>query len=221
MYAVIQSGGKQYRVQEGDVLRVESLNVEMGEDVEISEVLMIADGDSVHYGSPLVEGASVSANALSVGREKKIEVIKFRRRKDSRLKQGHRQNYTELKLTPSISLPNQFSILYLVKTIQLNNTMAHKKAAGSSRNGRDSNAQRLGVKKFGGEAIKAGGIIVRQRGTVFILVTMFAVARTIPYLPSLMVLLNLPRKGDKIAPLYRFQRYLNSNTTIPGKHLSC
>ncbi len=99
MYAVIKTGGKQYRVREGQVLRVESLNVEAGEAVEFDEVLMIGEGADIKIGAPYVEGAKVSATVESNGRGKKVTIIKFRRRKNrSKTKQGHRQNYTEVKI---------------------------------------------------------------------------------------------------------------------------
>ena len=99
MYAVIKSGGKQYKVAEGDKLRVERLTGEEGEAVELDQVLMIADGDNVKVGTPYVEGGKVSAEVVSHGRGKKIEIVKFRRRKHHRKQMGHRQHYTELKIT--------------------------------------------------------------------------------------------------------------------------
>ncbi len=113
MYAVIKTGGKQYRVAAGDKLKVEKLAGEVGSDITLDQVLMLADGDNVTIGAPLIDGASVQAKVLAHGRGDK----------------------------------------------------AHKKAGGSSRNGRDSQAQRLGVKAFGEQVVSAGSIIVRQRGT--------------------------------------------------------
>lgn len=98
MYAVIKTGGKQYRVEAGDKLRVESLNADEGETVNLDSVLMVCDGDNVSVGSPELEGASVSATVVSHGRGKKIDIVKFRRRKHYRRQMGHRQNYTELKI---------------------------------------------------------------------------------------------------------------------------
>ncbi|MDX1347136.1 MAG: 50S ribosomal protein L21 [Thiomicrorhabdus chilensis] len=99
MYAVIKTGGKQYRVREGQVLRIESLNAEAGDAVEFDEVLMVGEGADVKIGTPVVEGAKVSATVESNGRGKKVTIIKFRRRKNrSKTKQGHRQNYTEVKI---------------------------------------------------------------------------------------------------------------------------
>jgi large subunit ribosomal protein L21 len=99
MYAVIKTGGKQYRVAPGDRLKVESLVAEQGATVSLGSVLMLSDGDNITVGAPEIDGASVSAEVLSHGRGKKIEVIKFRRRKHYRRQMGHRQNYTELRIT--------------------------------------------------------------------------------------------------------------------------
>ena len=99
MYAVIKTGGKQYRVTEGDVLRVEKLEVEAGSTVKFDEVLLVADGDDFKVGSPMLKGGSVSGEVVSQGRERKIEVIKFKRRKDYQRHYGHRQQYTEVRIT--------------------------------------------------------------------------------------------------------------------------
>ena len=99
MYAVIQTGGKQYRVSEGDVLRVEKLGVEAGATVELDKVLMIADGDDVRVGAPYIDGGKVTATVKSQGRGKKVKILKFKRRKHHLKRQGHRQSYTELEIT--------------------------------------------------------------------------------------------------------------------------
>lgn len=99
MYAVIVSGGKQYRVQEGDVLKLESLSQDVGATFDFDQVLMAGSGDSVKFGGPLLSGCKVSATVVSHGRHKKIHIIKFRRRKHHEKWQGHRQNYTEVKIT--------------------------------------------------------------------------------------------------------------------------
>ncbi len=99
MYAVIETGGKQYRVSPGDVLRVEKLPVEEGATINLERVLMVADGDKVKIGTPTVKGGSVTATVRGHGRGKKLKIFKFRRRKDSRLTAGHRQSYTELEIT--------------------------------------------------------------------------------------------------------------------------
>ncbi|MEM7347706.1 MAG: 50S ribosomal protein L21 [Chloroflexota bacterium] len=94
MYAVIESGGKQYRVSEGSVIDVETLAVEAGGEVAIERVLMVADGDNVQIGTPLLEGAKVTATVQEHGRGKKI--IVYKHKKNYHKKQGHRQNYTRL-----------------------------------------------------------------------------------------------------------------------------
>jgi large subunit ribosomal protein L21 len=99
MYAVIKSGGKQHRVTEGEVLRLEKIEAATGETIQFDEVLLVADGEAINIGTPLVAGASVSAEVLSHGRGDKIRIIKFRRRKHSMKRQGHRQWYTEVKIT--------------------------------------------------------------------------------------------------------------------------
>lgn len=99
MYAVIKTGGKQYRVKEGDVLKIEQLTAEVGSHVDFSEVLMVSDGDKVTCGSPLVANAIVQAEVLAHARHKKIKIIKFRRRKHHMKQMGHRQYYTQIKIT--------------------------------------------------------------------------------------------------------------------------
>lgn len=98
MYAVIKSGGKQYRVKEGDTIKVEKLPAKEGADVKIKDVLMITDGDKVKVGTPLVKGAAVTATVKSHGRGPKIHIIKMKRRKQYKKKMGHRQDYTELAI---------------------------------------------------------------------------------------------------------------------------
>lgn len=99
MYAVFETGGKQYRAQEGDVIRVEKLEAGEGATVDFDKVLMIADGDDVRIGTPYVAGGRVNATVKAHGRGRKIRIVKFRRRKHSRKQMGHRQAYTELQIT--------------------------------------------------------------------------------------------------------------------------
>ncbi|MCC6713925.1 MAG: 50S ribosomal protein L21 [Gammaproteobacteria bacterium] len=99
MYAVIRTGGKQYKVAQGDTLDVEKLPAEQGANVELSDVLMLVDGDKVTVGTPTVAGAKVSAKIVEHGRGEKIRIIKFRRRKHYRKQAGHRQDYTRLEIT--------------------------------------------------------------------------------------------------------------------------
>jgi len=97
--AVIKTGGKQYRVSQGDRLRVESLDAGEGDAVNLDQVMMVGEGDNVTVGTPTVAGASVSAKVLTHGRGKKVDIVKFRRRKHYRRQMGHRQNYTEVEIT--------------------------------------------------------------------------------------------------------------------------
>lgn len=98
MYAIIKTGGKQYRVAAGDTIKVETLNAEVGSQVTLSEVLAVSDGNELKVGAPFVEGASVTATVVSHGRHDKVRIFKMRRRKHSIKSAGHRQNYTELKI---------------------------------------------------------------------------------------------------------------------------
>jgi len=99
MYAVIATGGKQYRVEQGDILRVEKLDAQEGDTVDFDKVLMLGAGEDVNIGAPYLEGSKVSAEVLGQGRAKKIEIIKFKRRKHHRKQMGHRQWFTEIKIT--------------------------------------------------------------------------------------------------------------------------
>lgn len=99
MYAVVVTGGKQYRVEEGQTLKVEKLEVATGEAVVIEKVLLIGNGDDVKIGQPVVEGAKVSAEVVAHGRHKKVKIMKFKRRKHHMKQMGHRQWSTEIKIT--------------------------------------------------------------------------------------------------------------------------
>ena len=99
MYAVIKTGGKQYRVAEGETLKVEKLAADEGATVELDEVLMVGNGDDIKVGTPMLKGGKVTATVKSHGRHKKIEILKFRRRKHHQKRTGHRQDYTELEIT--------------------------------------------------------------------------------------------------------------------------
>ena len=98
MYAVIATGGKQYRVEEGDRLRVERLDAEEGAEVELDRILLVGDGEQVTIGRPYVESGRVAATVRGHGRSKKIMVVKFKRRKNYLRRRGHRQDYTELEI---------------------------------------------------------------------------------------------------------------------------
>ncbi len=98
MYAVIKTGGKQYRVNQGDKLKIEKIVGDVGANVVLDKILTVVDGDNVTIGSPIVRGASVSAIVLSHGRHDKVRIFKMRRRKHYRKSQGHRQSFTEIQI---------------------------------------------------------------------------------------------------------------------------
>jgi len=98
MYAVLKTGGKQYRVTAGEKLKIEQIPAEVGSEIVLDQVLMVADGDAVQMGTPLLSGAQITAKVLAHGRGDKIRIFKMRRRKHYRRTQGHRQNYTEIEI---------------------------------------------------------------------------------------------------------------------------
>ncbi len=98
MYAVIKTGGKQYRVAAGEKLKIEQIPADVGSQVVLDQILMIADGEAVTLGQPLVSGAKVSATVLAHGRHDKVRIFKMRRRKHYQKHQGHRQNFTEIQI---------------------------------------------------------------------------------------------------------------------------
>jgi large subunit ribosomal protein L21 len=98
MYAVIKSGGKQYKVAAGEKLKIEQIPSQIGEKISLDQVLMVSQGDKVSVGSPLVNGAVVSATVLGHGRADKVKIFKMRRRKHYQKRQGHRQNFTEVMI---------------------------------------------------------------------------------------------------------------------------
>ncbi len=99
MYAVIKTGGKQYRVAAGEKLKIEQLPADIGAEIVLDQVLLVADGDQLKMGRPLVTGASVQAKVLAQGRHDKVRIFKLRRRKHYQKHQGHRQNFTEIEIT--------------------------------------------------------------------------------------------------------------------------
>jgi len=98
MYAVVKTGGKQYRVSAGEKLRIEQIGADVGQEIVLDQVLLVADGEALRMGAPLVSGATVKARVLSHGRGDKVHIFKMRRRKHYRKSQGHRQNYTEIEI---------------------------------------------------------------------------------------------------------------------------
>jgi large subunit ribosomal protein L21 len=99
MYAVIRTGGKQYRVAKDQLISVEKLEADIGQSIDFDEVLMVSDGDNTQIGTPLVSGAKVKAEVVEQGRHKKIWILKFKRRKHHMKQQGHRQSFTQVKIT--------------------------------------------------------------------------------------------------------------------------
>jgi large subunit ribosomal protein L21 len=99
MYAVIKTGGKQYRVAAGDKFKVEKLEADVGAEITFDQVLMVADGDNIKVGAPMLSGAAVRATVLSHGRGDKVRIFKMKRRKHYRKSQGHRQHFTEVQIS--------------------------------------------------------------------------------------------------------------------------
>ncbi|MDR2614773.1 MAG: 50S ribosomal protein L21 [Candidatus Accumulibacter sp.] len=98
MYAVIKTGGKQYRVAAGEKLKIEQIPAEVGAEIVLDQVLMVGEGESVKIGAPLLDGAAVKVTVLAQGRHDKVKIFKMRRRKHYQKHQGHRQNYTEIRI---------------------------------------------------------------------------------------------------------------------------
>lgn len=103
MHAIIKTGGKQYKVKEGDTLKIEKIKAEPGSNIDFDQVLMVAAMDNIQVGAPILEGSKVTAEVVSQGRGKKVHIIKFKRRKHHMKRMGHRQYYTEVKITGIIA----------------------------------------------------------------------------------------------------------------------
>lgn len=99
MYAVIKTGGKQYRVAAGEKIKVEQIPADVGAEITLDQVLMVGEGETVKIGTPIIAGASVTAKVIAHGRGPKIKIFKMRRRKHYQKHQGHRQNYTEIEIS--------------------------------------------------------------------------------------------------------------------------
>ena len=163
VYAVIKSGGKQYRVAEGEVLRVEKLDADSGSQVEFTDVLLVKTETRTLIGQPLVQGATVKGSD--------------RRRREGGLRCScssiRRRNSIGARAVIASSSPRfeskafRWAGISPRPPIDTGGDMAHKKGVGSSRNGRDSQSKRLGVKRFAGQDVTGGTILVRQRGTKF------------------------------------------------------
>ncbi|MBB1592517.1 MULTISPECIES: 50S ribosomal protein L21 [Achromobacter] len=98
MYAVVKTGGKQYRVAAGEKLKIEQIPADIGQEITLDQVLSVGEGDQLKVGTPLVPGAVVKATVLAQGRHDKVKIFKMRRRKHYQKRQGHRQNYTEIRI---------------------------------------------------------------------------------------------------------------------------
>ncbi len=98
MYAVIKTGGKQYKVAAGEKLKIEQILADIGSEITLDQVLAVGAGDTIKFGAPLVQGATVKATVLAQGRHDKVKIFKMRRRKHYQKRQGHRQNYTEVQI---------------------------------------------------------------------------------------------------------------------------
>lgn len=103
MYAVIANGGKQYKVTQGQVIKLETINADAGNVVEFDQILLLADGENITTGAPFLKNVKVTAEVLSHGRHDKINIIKFHRRKHHMKRMGHRQNYTQVKITDIVT----------------------------------------------------------------------------------------------------------------------
>ena len=152
------------------MLKVEKLEAEPGSTVTFTDVLAVGDAGSMTLGAPVVAGASVTATVIAQDRLDKVIIFKKRRRQNSRRRNGHRQHVTVLRVSRYRRGVGE-------------HLMAHKKAGGSSRNGRDTEGRRLGIKKFGGEVVIAGNIILRQRGTKWKPGDNVGLGGTTPYSP--------------------------------------
>ena len=153
-YAIIRTGGKQFRAEPGKTLRMPSLAGRGGHDVEFNDVLLGSDGDTVRAGVPTLSGAKVTGEIVKHGLGEKIVVFKFKRRKNYARSRGiGRASRKSASRTSPSAEHEEIS------------AMAHKKGVGSSRNGRDATRSTAAIKKYGGEKVIAGNIIVRQCGT--------------------------------------------------------
>jgi large subunit ribosomal protein L21 len=103
MYAVVKTGGKQYKVAAGEKLKIEQIAADVGQEIVLDQVLAVGSGDQIKIGSPVVAGASVKATVVAQGRHDKVRIFKMRRRKHYQKRQGHRQNYTEIEISSIIS----------------------------------------------------------------------------------------------------------------------
>ena len=169
MYAVIQTGGKQYRVRAGETVLVEKLDGAVGDAVQFDEVLLLSGDDAVSIGQPLLDGARVTGEIVAQTKGKKLVVYKFKRRKDYRRRNGQRPSaevhgrQDQRRRHPVTGVATALPVC--TPLFCTGSKMAHKKGQGSTRNGRDSESKRRGIKRFDGQTVTAGSILVRQTGT--------------------------------------------------------
>ena len=156
-YAIVEISGRQFWIETGKYYDLNRIPTELGKEIILNRVLLVNNDGDLLIGKPYLESVKVKGKILEHLRSRKTIVYKMRPKKKTRKKQGHRQDLTRV-LIEEINI--NYKYLRNIK-------MAHKKGAGSTKNGRDSNAKRLGVKRFGGEKVKAGSILIRQRGMKF------------------------------------------------------
>ena len=168
MYAIVRCGGRQEKVALDDVVTVDKLPGEVGSSITLP-ALLVVDGDRVISDPAEVGRYEVTADIVGDAAGPKINMIQYRNKTGYRRRLGHRQRYTQVRITGigSDTKPKARAQARRPRRRRRRPEMAHKKGASSSRNGRDSNAQRLGVKRYGGQVVNAGEILVRQRGTHF------------------------------------------------------
>ena len=164
-FAVIKTGGKQYKVKSGEILKIEKLtDIKANSKIEFNEILAYGDDSKIEIGAPMVNGAKVEADLIKNSKNRTVLIFKKRRRHNSRRKNGHRQEYSMIRINKIFSKDGKI-LSEAEKVSKVTEKTETKKAGGSSRNGRDSAGRRLGVKKYGGQSVIPGNIIVRQRGT--------------------------------------------------------
>jgi large subunit ribosomal protein L21 len=166
-YAIVEASGQQFWVQPNRYYDLDRLHADVDAKITLDKVLLVKNGDVATVGKPYVQGASVELKVMAHRRGQKVIVYKMRPKKKTRRKNGHRQELTRV-MVESISVGGK-AISWLLQPASPSPSlwfpMAHKKGTGSTRNGRDSNSKRLGVKAYGGESVTAGSILIRQRGT--------------------------------------------------------
>ena len=169
VYAIVRAGGRQEKVAVGDVLEIDRVQAEPGATVELP-VLLLVDGETVTSDKAALAKATVTVEVVAATKGPKIDILKYKNKTGYRKRQGHRQKHTQVKVT-GIETGSKKKVPATRRPTPSSTRKAHRwltrRARRSTRNGRDSNAQRLGVKRFGGQVVNAGEIIVRQRGTHF------------------------------------------------------